>query len=149
MICPKCGCTNDKVIDSRSAHSGRAIRRRRECFGCAYRFTTYETIEAPLQVVKQDGSREEFSREKLINGLRRACHKRPVGIGAIENLVSSIQHHFEQQHAREVAAKEIGEMVMERLRDVDEVAYVRFASVYRKFKDATEFVDAAHGLKGA
>ena len=147
MICPKCGSTNDKVIDSRSAHNGRAIRRRRECYGCSYRFTTYETIEAPLQVIKQDGSREEFSKEKLVNGLRRACHKRPVSISVIEDLVMSIQHHFEQTHMREVPAKEIGGMIMDKLRDIDDVAYVRFASVYRKFTDATQFADAAHKLK--
>ena len=147
MICPKCGSTNDKVIDSRSAHNGRAIRRRRECFGCSYRFTTYETIEAPLQVIKHDGSREDFSKEKLIMGLRNACHKRPVSISVIENLVMTIQHYFEQQHAREVPTKEIGEMVMDRLRDIDDVAYVRFASVYRKFTDANQFAAAAQNLK--
>ena len=146
MICPSCGYSDDKVVDSRSAHNGRAIRRRRECLGCAYRFTTYETIEAPLQVIKQDGSREDFSKEKITNGLRRACHKRPVSIGTLEHVVESIQHHFEQEHAREVPAKEIGKMIMERLMKIDGVAYVRFASVYREFKDVTEFVDEAHSF---
>ena len=147
MICPKCSYTEDKVVDSRSAHNGRAIRRRRECLGCSHRFTTYETIEAPLQVIKRDGSREDFSKEKLIIGLRRSCQKRPVSIGTIEDIVASIQHHFEQQHLREVQSSVIGNMVMERLRDIDEVAYVRFASVYRQFKDVTEFMDEARRLK--
>jgi transcriptional repressor NrdR len=147
MICPRCGYSEDKVVDSRSAHNGRAIRRRRECLGCAYRFTTYETIEAPLQVVKRDGSREDFSKEKLLHGLRRACHKRPVSIGTLEDLVSSIQSHFEQQHIREAPATEIGAMVMERLCEVDKVAFVRFASVYREFKDVNEFMDEARRLQ--
>jgi len=147
MICPKCSYTEDKVVDSRSAHNGRAIRRRRECLGCSHRFTTYETIEAPLQVIKRDGSREDFSKEKLILGLRRSCQKRPVSIGTIEDIVASIQHHFEQQHLREVQSSVIGNMVMDRLRDIDEVAYVRFASVYRQFKDVTEFMDEARRLK--
>ena len=147
MICPKCGYSEDKVVDSRSAHTGRAIRRRRECLGCSHRFTTYETIEAPLQVVKRDGSREDFSKEKLIAGLRRACHKRPVSIKTLEDLVASIQNHFEQQHLREVDSKQIGAMVMERLRHIDGVAYVRFASVYREFKDVSEFMDEARRVK--
>jgi transcriptional repressor NrdR len=147
MICPKCSYTEDKVVDSRSAHNGRAIRRRRECLGCSYRFTTYETIEAPLQVIKRDGSREDFSKEKLIIGLRRSCQKRPVSIGTLEDIVTSIQNHFEQRHLREVQSSVIGNMVMERLRDIDEVAYVRFASVYRQFKDVTEFMDEARRLK--
>ena len=147
MICPRCSYTEDKVVDSRSAHNGRAIRRRRECLGCAYRFTTYETIEAPLQVIKRDGSREDFSKEKLINGLRRACHKRPVSIGTIEDTVSAMQNNFEKQHLREVPTSEIGEMVMNRLRDIDEVAFVRFASVYRRFKDVNEFMDEARRLR--
>jgi len=146
MICPSCGYSDDKVVDSRSAHDGRAIRRRRECLGCAYRFTTYETIEAPLQVIKQDGSREDFSKEKITNGLRRACHKRPVSIGTLEHIVESIRHHFEQEYVREVPAKEIGKMIVERLKEIDGVAYVRFASVYREFKDVTEFVDEAHSF---
>ncbi len=146
MICPSCGYSDDKVVDSRSAHNGRAIRRRRECLGCAHRFTTYETIEAPLQVIKQDGSREDFSKEKLLNGLRRACHKRPVSIGSLETIVSSILNHFEQEHVREVPAKEIGKMIIERLKETDGVAYVRFASVYREFKDVTEFVDEAENF---
>jgi len=143
MICPKCGYSEDKVVDSRSAHNGRAIRRRRECLGCSHRFTTYETIEAPLQVIKRDGSREDFSKEKLINGLRRACHKRPVSIKTIEDIVNGIQNEYEQQHVREVESTEIGNKVMEKLREVDGVAYVRFASVYREFKDVTEFMEAA------
>ena len=146
MICPSCGYSDDKVVDSRSAHNGRAIRRRRECLGCAYRFTTYETIEAPLQVIKQDGSREDFSKEKITNGLRRACHKRPVSIGTLEHIVNSIRNHFEQEHIREIHAKEIGEMIMKQLKEIDGVAFVRFASVYREFKDVTEFVDEAHSF---
>ena len=149
MNCPKCSYTEDKVVDSRSAHNGRAIRRRRECLGCGHRFTTYETIESPLQVIKRDGSREDFSKEKLIIGLRRACQKRPVSIGTLEDIVAAIQLQFEQQHMREVPSSVIGNMVMERLRDVDEVAFVRFASVYRQFKDVTEFMDEARRLKTA
>ena len=149
MICPKCGYSEDKVVDSRSAHNGRAIRRRRECLGCTHRFTTYETIEAPLQIIKRDGSREDFSKEKLIAGLRRACHKRPVSIKTIEDMVTSILNHFEQQHIREVDSKEVGGMVMERLRNIDGVAYVRFASVYREFKDVSEFMDEARRVKTA
>jgi len=137
------------VVDSRSAHNGRAIRRRRECLGCTHRFTTYETIEAPLQIIKRDGSREDFSKEKLIAGLRRACHKRPVSIKTIEDMVASILNHFEQQHIREVDSKEVGGMVMERLRNIDGVAYVRFASVYREFKDVSEFMDEARRVKTA
>lgn len=143
MICPKCGYSEDKVVDSRSAHNDRAIRRRRECLGCSYRFTTYETIEAPLQVIKRDGRREDFSKEKLINGLRRACHKRPVSIKTLEDLVNAIQNEYEHQHVREVASTEIGNKVMEKLREIDGVAYVRFASVYREFKDVAEFMEAA------
>lgn len=142
MICPKCGYSEDKVVDSRSAHNNRAIRRRRECLGCGHRFTTYETIEAPLQVIKRDGRREDFSREKLLTGLRRACHKRPVSIKTLEDLVTSIQNSYEQQHIREVESTEIGNKVMEKLREIDGVAYVRFASVYREFKDVTEFMEA-------
>ena len=149
MICPSCNHPDDKVVDSRSAHEGRAIRRRRECLKCKYRFTTYETIEAPLQVVKRDGSREDFSKEKLLTGLRKACQKRPVSIGTLEDAVNSILHTFEQQHLREVNSQEIGRMVMERLRSVDEVAYVRFASVYRPFKDLTDFVTEARMLRPA
>jgi transcriptional repressor NrdR len=147
MICPKCGYSEDKVVDSRSAHNGRAIRRRRECLGCAHRFTTYETIEAPLQVIKRDGSREDFSKEKLIGGLRRACHKRPVSIKVIEDLVNWIQSHFEQQRLREVESRWIGNLAMDNLRDSDGVAYVRFASVYREFKDVTDFMDEARKVQ--
>lgn len=147
MICPKCGYKEDKVVDSRSAHSGRAIRRRRECLGCAYRFTTYETIEAPLQVIKHDGSREEFSKEKLINGLRRACHKRPISINTIEDMVNAIMHHFEQQHVKEVPTEEVGRMVLRHLREIDDVALVRFASVYRRYKDVNEFLEEVRRLE--
>ncbi|NLF37814.1 transcriptional repressor NrdR [bacterium] len=147
MICPNCSHPDDKVVDSRSAHDGRAIRRRRECLKCGVRFTTYETIEAPLQVIKRDGSREDFSKEKLLTGLRRACQKRPVSIGTLEDVVAAIQHQFEQLHLREVHSQEIGKMIMERLRAIDEVAYVRFASVYRQFKDVTDFLDEARRLR--
>lgn len=147
MICPKCGYKEDKVVDSRSAHNGRAIRRRRECLGCTYRFTTYETIEAPLQVIKHDGSREEFSKEKLINGLRRACHKRPISISTIEDTVNSILHHFEQEHVREVPTEEVGKLIMKKLRDIDDVALVRFASVYRRYNDVNEFLDEVRQLQ--
>jgi len=135
------------VLDSRPIHNGRAIRRRRECENCEQRFTTFETVEEqPLIVIKKDGSREEFSREKLLRGLIRACEKRPVSLERLETLVAEIECGLRQKGVAEVPSKEIGEMVMESLMDIDEVAYVRFASVYRQFKDISVFVSELEDL---
>jgi len=148
MRCPKCGCQDDKVIDSRASREGATIRRRRECVGCSYRFTTYEEIErAGLVVVKRDGRREDFSREKLLSGVRKACQKRPIGPKLIEDLVEKIVNEVTDNFEREVPAEAIGKLVMEGLRNIDEVAYVRFASVYRRFQEATDFVHEVKKLE--
>ena len=140
MKCPTCGHLEDKVIDSRSAKEGQAIRRRRECLACKRRFTTYETVETtPLLVIKKDGRREPFSREKILNGLLRACEKRPIPAERIHAIVDTLEADLLRQGADEVKSNEIGERVMEELHKLDEVAYVRFASVYRSFQDVTEF----------
>lgn len=147
MRCPKCGHLEDRVIDSRATKEGRAIRRRRECIGCGHRFTTYEYVEsASLVVVKRDGRREPFSREKIISGISRACEKRPVSLNQIEEIVDRIEADIQRRAPAEVPSLEIGQKVMEELQQLDEVAYVRFASVYRHFKDVTEFLDEIHGL---
>ncbi|MBA4541562.1 MULTISPECIES: transcriptional regulator NrdR [Thermoactinomyces] len=147
MKCPICGNNGSRVLDSRPVHDGRAIRRRRECEKCEQRFTTFEMVEEqPLIVIKKDGSREEFSREKLLRGLIRACEKRPVPLAKLESLVAEIESRLRQAGSAEVPSKEIGEMVMERLVDIDEVAYVRFASVYRQFKDINVFVNELEDL---
>jgi len=148
MKCPYCGVDSDKVIDSRSAQEGRAVRRRRECRGCSKRFTTYEYIEkAQLTVVKTDQVREPYVRQKLIRGLKAATTKRPVSVEQIETLVEEVESELFSLGRPEISSQVIGEMVMERLRHLDEVAYVRFASVYRKFQDATEFADELKKLK--
>jgi transcriptional repressor NrdR len=148
MRCPKCGCQDDKVIDSRASREGATIRRRRECVGCGYRFTTYEEIErGGLVVLKRDGRREEFSKEKLLSGLRKACQKRPVSQKVIEDLVERIVDAVTDKYEREVPAEAIGKLVMEGLRLIDEVAYVRFASVYRRFQEATDFVQEVRKLE--
>jgi transcriptional repressor NrdR len=148
MRCPKCGCQDDKVIDSRASREGATIRRRRECIACSYRFTTYEEIErAGLSVVKRDNRREEFSKDKLLSGLRKACQKRPVSPRAIEDLVERIVNHISDRYEREVPAEVIGKLVMDGLREIDEVAYVRFASVYRRFQEATDFVHEVQKLE--
>ena len=142
MKCPYCGCEESKVIDSRSADDGERIRRRRECLNCSKRFTTHEVIETvPIMVVKRDRTRELFSREKLSNGLMRACEKRPVSIETIETIINKIEMRIQNSLEREVSSKKIGEYAMEYLKDVDEVAYVRFASVYRQFKDINTFME--------
>ncbi len=142
MKCPYCGCEESKVIDSRSADDGERIRRRRECLNCSKRFTTHEVIETvPIMVVKRDRTRELFSREKLSNGLMRACEKRPVSIETIETIINNIEMRIQNSLEREVSSKKIGEYAMEYLKDVDEVAYVRFASVYRQFKDINTFME--------
>lgn len=147
MKCPFCGHNGSRVLDSRPVHEGRAIRRRRECEECEQRFTTFEMVEEqPLIVIKKEGGREEFSREKLLRGLIRACEKRPVPLERLENLVAEIERILRQAGSAEVPSKVIGEMVMERLVDIDEVAYVRFASVYRQFKDINVFVNELEDL---
>ena len=148
MRCPKCGRLDDKVIDSRASREGSVIRRRRECLDCGHRFTTYEEIEHEgLMIVKRDGRREEFSKEKLLSGVRKACQKRPVSPKIIEDLAEKIVDEITDKYDREVPSMAIGERVMEALREVDEVAYVRFASVYRRFQEATDFVQAVRKLE--
>jgi transcriptional repressor NrdR len=148
MRCPKCECQEDKVIDSRSSREGSTIRRRRECLQCGHRFTTYEEIERqPLVVLKRDGRREEFSREKLLSGIRRACQKRPVSPQAIEEVVDRIVSEIHDKYDGEVPCLAIGERVMDELRSLDPVAYVRFASVYRRFEEAVDFVQAVKRLE--
>ena len=142
MKCPFCGYTDSKVIDSRPAEEGSTIRRRRECLACQKRFTTYEIIERlPLVVIKRDGSRQSFDKVKLINGMVRACEKRPVTLSQLETIADEIEQELQSGLEREISTVDIGEMVMERLKDVDEVAYVRFASVYRSFKDINTFME--------
>lgn len=149
MRCPKCANLEDKVIDSRSARSGAVIRRRRVCLGCGHRFTTYEEIvRARLRVVKNDGRHEDLSREKLVSGIDRACQKRPVSVETIEGIVDAIIDDLERDYEREVPSQAIGQKVMEHLERLDEVAYVRFASVYRRFKDVNQFMSAIQGLVG-
>lgn len=142
MKCPFCGFEESKVIDSRPADDNASIRRRRECMECKKRFTTYENIEhLPQVVIKRDGSRQAFDKVKLINGMVRACEKRPVKLSQLERIANDIEIELESKLDRETQSVEIGEMVMDRLKDVDEVAYVRFASVYRSFKDINTFMD--------
>ncbi len=142
MKCPYCGEVESKVIDSRPADDGERIRRRRECLSCKKRFTTYEIVETvPLMVVKKDHSREAFDRQKLLNGLMRACEKRPVPIDTLERAVDEIEQTLLNTLNREVTSLEIGELAMEHLKNIDEVAYVRFASVYRQFSDINTFMD--------
>ncbi|SFI81401.1 transcriptional regulator NrdR [Thermoflavimicrobium dichotomicum] len=147
MRCPYCGNNGSRVLDSRPIHEGKAIRRRRECESCAQRFTTFEMIEEkPVIVIKKDGSREEFNREKLLRGLLRACEKRPVPIEHLEALVMDIERTLRERDQLEISTNHIGEMVLDRLINVDEVAYVRFASVYRQFKDINVFVKELEDL---
>ena len=147
MKCPYCSYEESKVIDSRSADDGERIRRRRECLKCSKRFTTYEIIETvPLIVVKRDKSREPFDRNKLTAGLLRACEKRPVSVEQIESVVDFIESRLQSSLDREVTAMQIGELAMEQLKDIDEVSYVRFASVYRQFKDINTFLDELNKL---
>ena len=148
MRCPKCGCQDDKVIDSRASREGATIRRRRECTACGHRFTTYEEIEhGSLMVLKSDGRHEEFSKEKLLSGIKKACQKRPVTPEAIEELVEKVVTSLGSEYDREVPSTAIGSRVMEGLRGLDPVAYVRFSSVYRQFQEADEFVDAVKILE--
>ncbi|QSX08913.1 transcriptional repressor NrdR [Alkalibacter rhizosphaerae] len=147
MKCPYCSHMESKVVDSRPTEEGNVIRRRRECFSCAKRFTTYEKVEdIPLMVVKKGGHREPFDRNKIMNGILRACEKRPVSISQIETIVNAIETEVYQSSDREVQSKEIGEKIMMHLKDLDEVAYVRFASVYRQFKDLNTFMEELNKL---
>ncbi|MFN8008967.1 MAG: transcriptional regulator NrdR [Terriglobia bacterium] len=147
MKCPFCGHLEDKVVDSRESREGDVIRRRRECIKCERRFTSYERIdEIPYMVVKKDGSRERFERQKVLGGLLKACEKRPVSIGQLESIVNEIESYVQESSERERATSEIGELLMERLRKLDKVAYVRFASVYLDFKDIKEFMSELREL---
>lgn len=147
MKCPSCGHTESKVVDSRLSKSGEEIRRRRECDSCAHRFTTREGIEESLPlIVKKDGRRENFDRQKLLAGLQKACEKRPISVETLEQLVNRIERVIQEKGEREVSADLIGEQVMEELKALDQVAYVRFASVYRSFKDIGEFMSELKGM---
>ncbi|HIE10985.1 MAG TPA: transcriptional repressor NrdR [Kiritimatiellae bacterium] len=149
MRCPKCAESRDRVVDSRSVREGTAIRRRRICLSCGHRFTTYEeVVRASLRVIKRDGRHEELSREKLVRGIQRACEKRPVSMEDIERLVDAVISELESEYEREVPSTVIGKKVMERLEDLDEVAYVRFASVYRRFRDVSQFLSEVEELIG-
>lgn len=147
MKCPFCGFEESRVIDSRPTDEGERIRRRRECLQCQKRFTTYEIIESlPIIVIKKDHSREPFARDKLLNGLLRACEKRPVSIDTLERVIDDIEAALQNSLDREVTSEKIGELVMDKLKTVDEVAYVRFASVYRQFKDINTFMSELNKL---
>jgi len=147
MKCPFCGHPEDKVVDSRESKEGEAIRRRRECLGCERRFTTYERIdEIPYAVVKKDGRREKFDRQKLLSGLLKACEKRPVSMGKLEHVVNEAEAYVAESPDRERTTSELGEFLMERLKTLDKVAYVRFASVYMDFKDVKEFMNELKDL---
>jgi transcriptional repressor NrdR len=147
MKCPQCAFEEDKVVDSRTTKEGEAIRRRRECLKCSFRFTTYEYIErAPLMVVKKDGRREHYSRQKMMGGLVRACEKRPVSREQLEKVVDDIEAAMFSRFKNEVKSTEIGNMIIDRLQSLDEVAYVRFASVYRQFKDINQFMSEVRAL---
>ena len=147
MKCPDCGYSESKVIDSRPADENSSIRRRRECLSCGKRFTTYETVESlPMVVVKKDGSRQSFDRRKVLGGMIRACEKRPVPLAELEKIAEEIEQDLQNSMEREISTEAIGEKVMERLRNVDQVAYVRFASVYRQFKDIDTFMTELNKL---
>lgn len=147
MRCIKCGCEESKVIDSRPTEDGTSTRRRRECIQCGYRFTTYEKVETiPIMVIKKNGMREVFDKEKIINGVLRACEKRPVSIDTIEKIADEVEQHISNSLQREIKSDEIGKIVSEKLKQIDEIAYVRFASVYKQFKDINEFKEELNKL---
>ena len=147
MNCPFCGHVDDKVIDSRASSEGSSVRRRRECLACGKRFTTYEVVEEmPLLVVKKDGRRQPFDRKKISNGVQKACEKRPISSERIEELVTSVEREIYRKFEREVSSRDIGSLLMDKLALLDEVAYVRFASVYRQFKDVNQFMSELKGL---
>jgi len=149
MKCPYCSYAESKVVDSRPADEGESIRRRRECLSCGKRFTTYENVESmPLVVIKRDNRRESFDRNKVLNGMLKACEKRPVPLATLEDCVDDIEMTIQNTLRREISAVEIGELVMGKLRELDEVAYVRFASVYRQFKDINSFMQELTKLLG-
>ncbi len=149
MRCPKCDHLDDKVIDSRAVRNGDAIRRRRVCLKCGHRFTTYEeVVKASIRVIKRDGRHEEFDRRKLLAGIQRACQKRPISVQQIEGVVDAIIGEVESEYEREVPSTMIGQKVMNKLEELDEVAYVRFASVYRRFRDVNQFLSEVEGLIG-
>ena len=149
MRCPKCGHLDDKVIDSRAARNGDVIRRRRVCLKCAHRFTTYEeVVKNALRVIKRDGRHEELDRRKLLAGIQRACEKRPINAQQIETLVDTVITELEGEYEREVPSTVIGQKVMNKLEELDEIAYVRFASVYRRFRDVNQFLSEVEGLIG-
>lgn len=149
MRCPFCNVDKDRVVDSRSSADGGVVRRRRECLACSKRFTTYERIEeAPLRVIKKDGSRAPFDREKIRHGIQRACEKRPVSAAQVDEIVQTIENDVSKKYEREVPTRVIGELIMDHLKQVDKIAYVRFASVYREFKDPQDFVAAVEGAGG-
>lgn len=147
MKCPYCECVESKVIDSRPVEDGTSIRRRRECLGCEKRFTTYEQIESvPLVVIKKDGKRQVYNRQKLMNGILRAAEKTPVTYPQVESLVAEIEANMNSRLDKEISSNEIGELVMDRLKQINDIAYVRFASVYREFKDVNTFLDELNRL---
>ncbi len=147
MQCPYCGNVKDKVVNSRLCQNGESVRRRRECLSCRRRFTTFEVIEKiPLMVIKRDGKRETFDPQKILNGIRKACEKRPVALQDIEKIVNFVEKTLYNEMDKEVSSLKIGEMILKRLKDLDEVAYVRFASVYRQFRDVSEFSDELKAL---
>ncbi len=149
MRCPSCAYKDTSVVDSRMSSDGASIRRRRKCPKCEERFTTYEYIEqVPLMVIKRDGRRQTFDRSRILNGIMKACEKRPVSIEQIETVVDEIEHAIRKKYDQEVSAKDIGELIMKRLADLDEVAYVRFASVYRQFRDVNQFMDELQTILG-
>lgn len=148
MRCPFCGCTEDRVVDSRESREGDVIRRRRQCVECERRFTSYEKIEnVPFSVVKRDERREPYDREKLMKGLAVACRKRPIPAATLEQIADEIEAAMQESGEREISSRQLGNLVMDRLRNLDQVAYVRFASVYRRFKDVEEFVRELSQLK--
>lgn len=148
MNCPRCNSSRTRVIDSRPADEGRTIRRRRECEECSFRFTTFERVaEMPIVVVKKDGTREEFSRDKLLRGVVRSAEKRPISMEQMENLVADIARTIQKEGDNEIPSSKIGDYVMERLIDLDEVAYIRFASVYRQFTDVSTFMNEVEKLQ--
>lgn len=148
MKCMYCGFTDSKVVDSRAAEDSNSIRRRRECLKCGKRFTTYETIETtPLLIVKRDGSRQTFDADKIKKGIIKACEKRPVSMSQIELIVSDIEKHLSNSLCQEVKSNEIGELVMQKLKSIDDIAYIRFACVYRKFEDITKMIDFLNTIK--
>ncbi|OGL42625.1 MAG: transcriptional regulator NrdR [Candidatus Schekmanbacteria bacterium GWA2_38_11] len=149
MKCPFCGHVKDKVVDSRLGKEGKSIRRRRECLKCNARFTTYEKVEELLpMVIKKDGRREPFDRQKILAGIKKACEKRPISVTVLEKMVDDIEHIIQESPEKEIPSSRIGELVVHRLHELDQVAYVRFASVYRQFKDINEFMKELTGLLG-